>query len=88
MERQEILSQNIDWQGLVRHVSRDQVTVELSEGAVAVARLVPIRKPVTMAELDQMLRKLPHLGDDAVLFEKDLKNARSAIQELDDPWES
>lgn len=88
MERHEILSQDVDWRSLIHHVSRDQVTVELSEGEVPVARLVPMKKHMTMAELDHILRKLPSLGEDAESFEKDLHDVKSTMKDLDDPSES
>ncbi len=88
MERQEILSPQIDWPGLVRHVARDQVTVELSEGEVPVAKLVPIERSKTMADLDRALRQIPPLGDDAKSYEEDIESFRSSLQSLDDKWES
>ncbi len=88
MERHEILSPAINWPNLVRHVVEDQVVVELSDGQVPVARLVPIGKPKTFADLDHALRQLPSLGDDAECFEADIREMRSSMKPLDEPWES
>lgn len=88
MERHEILSPAINWPNLVRHVVEDQVVVELADGHVPVARLVPIGKPKTLADLDRALRQLPFLGDDAESFEADIQELRSSMKPLDDPWES
>ncbi len=88
MERHEILSPTINWPELVRHVAEDQVVVELSDGQIAMARIVPIQRPKSFAELDRALRKLPALGDDAERFEADIRDIRSSMQPLDDPWES
>jgi len=88
MERHEFLSSKIDWPNLVRHVVRDRVVVELAEGQIPVARLVPIERPKTLADLDRALRQLPLLGDDAECFESDVNEVRSSMKELDDPWES
>jgi hypothetical protein len=88
MERHEILSPTINWPELVRHVAEDQVVVELADGQIAMARLVPIQRPKSFADLDLALRKLPSLGDDAERFEADLREVRSSMQPLDDPWES
>ena len=88
MERHEFLSSKIDWPNLVRHVVRDRVVVELAEGEIPVAKLVPIEKPKTLVDLDRALRQLPSLGDDAKYFESDVNEVRSSMTELDDPWES
>jgi len=88
MERREILSASIDWPNLVRHVIDDQVVVELAEGQVPVARLVPIGKSKTMADLDRVLRQVPALGDDAESFAADLQDSKASMKALDDPWES
>jgi len=88
MERHEFLSSKIDWPNLVRHVVRDRVVVELAEGQIPVAKLVPIERPKTLADLDRALRQLPLLGDDAKCFEADVNEVRSSMKKLDDPWES
>ena len=88
MERHEISSNKIDWPGLVRHVGRDKVVVELSESHIPVARLVPIESPKNLADLDHALRQLPPLGEDSSRFEADLNDIRSSLIKLDDPWES
>jgi hypothetical protein len=87
MERIEI-SENISLSDLVKHVSQDQVSVELSEGQVPLARIVPIDKSQSMADLDRALRDCPRLGDDAEQFAHDVLSVRQSIGELDDPWES
>ncbi len=88
MERQEILIDNIDWPSLVRRVVRDRVTVELAEGEMPVAMLVPIELPKTMADLDNALRQIPRLSEDSACFEADIQEMRTSMKELDDPWES
>ena len=88
MERHEISTEKIDWPNLVRHVVRDKVTVELVEGDLPIAMLVPIERPKTMADLDAALRQIPRIGEDAMAFEADIQEARSSMKELDDPWES
>lgn len=87
MERHEISTEKIDWPKLVRHVVRDKVVVELAEGELPVAMLVPIERPRTMADLDAALRQLPRLGEDATSFETDMEEFRASMTELDDPWE-
>ena len=88
MERHEISTEKIDWPNLVRHVVRDKVIVELAEGELPVAMLVPIERPRTMADLDSALRQLPRLGEDATSYEKDIQEVRALMTELDDPWAS
>lgn len=69
MERHEISTEKIDWPSLVRHVVRDRVVVELADGELPIAMLVPIERPRTMADLDAALRQLPRLAEDATSFE-------------------
>lgn len=88
MERHEISTEKIDWPNLVRHVVRDKVVVELAEGELPIAMLVPIERPRTMADLDAALRQLPRLGKAAMSFEEDIQEVRASMKELDDPWAS
>jgi antitoxin (DNA-binding transcriptional repressor) of toxin-antitoxin stability system len=88
MERIEISNSNVSLSDIVKHVSRDRISIELSEGQVPVAIIVPIDKPTTMADLDRALRECARLGDDAEAFSKDVLSVRQSIGELDDPWES
>ncbi len=88
MERHEISTEKIDWPSLVRHVVRDRVIVELADGELPIAMLVPIERPRTMADLDAALRKIPRLGEDAISFEADIQEVRASMRKLDDPWES
>ncbi len=88
MEKIEVSTTNISLSDIARHVSRDRVTIELSEGQVPLARIVPIAKTQTLAELDRALRDCSRLEDDAESFASDVLSARQTIGELDDPWES
>jgi hypothetical protein len=88
MERHEISTEKIDWPNLVRHVVRDRVVVELADGELPVAMLVPIERPTTMAKLDAALRQLPRLGEEAKSFEADIQGVQASMKDLDDPWES
>jgi len=88
MEKIEISNTNISLADIVKHVSRDRVTIELSEGHVPLARIVPIAKIQTMTELDRALRASSRLGDDAESFAHDVLSLRQSIGELDDQWES
>jgi hypothetical protein len=87
MERIDITS-NISLSDIANHVSRDRVSVELSDGQVALARIIPIDKPQSMAGLDRALRDCIRLGEDAEQFAQDVLSVRQSIGELDDPWES
>lgn len=88
MEKIEISNTNISLSDIAKHVSRDRVTIELSDGQVPLARIVPIAKARTMTELDRALRDCNRLGDDAESFAIDVLSVRQSIGELDDPWES
>ncbi len=88
MEKRDISNPNIDWADLVRHVAKDQVTIELSDGIVAVAQVIPIKQPVSMKDFAAVMNSLPSLGDDANSFAKDIEAARGSYKEDPDPWES
>jgi antitoxin (DNA-binding transcriptional repressor) of toxin-antitoxin stability system len=88
MEKIEISTANVSLADIVKHVSRDRVTVELSDGQVPMARIVPIDRPQTMSDLDRALRNCARLGEDAEQFADDVLSVRKSIGELDDPWES
>lgn len=88
MEKIEISNTNISLLDIVRHVSRDRVTIELSDGQVPLARIVPIAKTQSMTELDRALRDCNRLGEDAEPFANDVLSIRQSIGELDNPWES
>ncbi len=88
MERIEITNANISLSHLVKQVSRDRVPVELVDGQVPLARLVPIDQTHSMAALDRALRDTAMLGDDVEAFSKDVRSIRESLGELDDPWES
>lgn len=88
MEKIEISTAKLDWSEIERQVSRDRVSVELSEGEIPLARIVPIDKPRSMGDLARVLREVPRLGEDAYAFAQDVLSVRESIGELDDPWES
>lgn len=88
MEKRQLLGNDIDWRDLIRHVFHDRVVVELSEGELPVALLVPIERPKSMANLDKALRSTPRLADELSSFESDIIDGKASLNELDDPWES
>ena len=88
MDKQDISNPNIDWADLVRHVARDQVTVELADGTVALAKVVPMKKSVSMKDFASMMSSLPSLGEDGESFAKDVEAVRKSFKEVSDPWGS
>ncbi len=88
MEKQDIANPGIDWASLVRHIAKDQVTVELAEGTVAIARVVPVRKAVSIKDFAAIMSSMPSLGDDAEPFAKDVESVRKCFKEVFYPWES
>lgn len=88
MERIEISAAQINLPEIVRQVSRDGVAVELSDQQVPLARIVPVRRVMSMIELDRALKETETLGEDAESFARDVFAARESIGELDDPLES
>lgn len=88
MEKQDISNPNIDWASLVRHVAKDQVTVELADGTVAIAQVVPMKKPVSMKNFAALMASLPSLGDDGESFARDVETVRNNFKNGSDSWES
>ena len=88
MERIEISTANINLSEIVKQVARDRVSVELSEGQVPLARIVPIDQPHSMTDLNRALVECTRLGEDAEAYALDVLSVRNSIGELDDPWES
>lgn len=88
MEKHEISNSSIDWVSLIRHVARDQVAIEIADGATAIAELVPKKKPIAVKDLPALMASLPSLGDDAHSFAKDVEEGRKGFRLDDDPWES
>lgn len=88
MEKIEISNTNINLSDIVKHVSRDRVTIELSDGQVPLARIVPIAQLHSMVDLDRALRNCTRLAEDAESYANDVLSVRQSIGELDDPWES
>ena len=88
MERIDISAANINLSEIVKHVLRDRISVELSEGQIPLAKIVPIDTTRSMADLDRALRESARLGEDAEAYALDVLSVRQSIGELDDPWES
>ncbi len=88
MEKVDILNPDIDWAHLIRHVARDQISVELSEGSIAIAEVVPKKTPILMKDFAAFMNSIPLLGDDADSFASDIESSRRIFTEVSDPWES
>jgi hypothetical protein len=88
MEKHEISNSKIDWVSLIRHVARDQVTIEIADGETAIAEVVPKKKPIAVKDLPALMASLPPLGDDALSFANDVEEGRNGFRLDDDPWES
>jgi hypothetical protein len=66
----EITTTTISLPDIVRQVSRDRVSLELSVRHIPLARIVPIDGGHSLAELDRAMRECPRLGEDAEAFER------------------
>ncbi len=88
MERIEISTANISLSEIAKQVSRDRVSVELSEGQIPLAMIVPVDTARSLADLDRALRACPRLGEDAEAYSSDVLLVRQSLGELDDPWAS
>jgi hypothetical protein len=85
MEKQDISNPNIDWASLVRHVAKDQVTIELADGTVAIAQVIPIRKSVAIKDFASMMNSLPSLGEDAESFARDVEATQTNFKNDSNP---
>jgi hypothetical protein len=88
MERIEVSATNINLFELAHRVSLNRISVELAEGEVPLALIVPVEKPHSMTELDRALRNCVRLEEDAESFAQDVLSVRQSLGELDDPWAS
>lgn len=88
MEKHEISNSKIDWVSLIRHVARDQVTIEVADGESTIAEVVPKKKPIAVKDLPALMASLPSLGDDVLSFANDVEEGRKGFRLDDDPWES
>ncbi len=88
MERIEITPTDTNLFDIIKQVSQNRISVELTEGQVPVARIVPVDSGNTMAALDRAMRDSARLGDDAEAFAEDVLSIRQSLGELDDPWDS
>ncbi len=88
MEKREISNAEIDWVDLFRHVAREQVSVELADGSIAIAEVVPKKNPISLKDFVVLMDSLPSLGEEAESFSKDIEEVRRSYQDSDDPWES
>jgi len=88
MERIELSTTTCSLSDVARQVCRAHVPLELTEGEIPVARIVPVDRPRSMEELDRALREIPPLGDDSETFAQDVLSIRETLGELDDPWAS
>lgn len=88
MEQFDISNERSKWLDLVRHVARDRVIVDLMDGPELVAKLVPVESQKSLTDLENALRSIPRLEDDASRFADDLLDGCSSLKEPIDPWDS
>ncbi len=88
MERRDFNDAGLDWASLIEHVARDNTPVEIERNNVPLVRITPVRRPITMADLNEIFAKAPRLGDDAEAFARDVEEYRNSLQPPKDPWES
>jgi len=88
MERSEINAGTFDWDTLLRHVTGDQVTVEVTKNEVPIAQIGPVKRPVSMSKLSSVLASLPSLGTDVESFGTDIESVLGELPTEGDPWAS
>jgi antitoxin (DNA-binding transcriptional repressor) of toxin-antitoxin stability system len=74
---------------LVNRVYAEGISVDLERDDKVIARLTPAepQSPLTVGELNDFLRALPALGEDAEDFSKDLRAIRAELPAEGDPWD-
>lgn len=88
MERQTITDTSFDWSALLRHVVRDQATVELEQNQRTIARIMPVAPQVLASQLNEVLQDVPRLDDDVEDFAADLEQLRKQMPPEGDAWDS
>lgn len=56
------------------------MTVEIADGATAIAEVVPPKKPIAVKDLPALMASLPSLGNDAISFANDIELGRKVLQ--------
>ena len=69
-------------------MAKDQVTVELADGSVAIAQVIPMKKSISIKDFASLMSTLLSLGEDAESFAKDVESVRDGFRNVIDPWES
>lgn len=74
---------------LVNKVYLEGIMIDLERDSKVIARLTPAatRSPLTIGQLNDFLRKLPSLGDDAAGFSHDVRTIRAEFPAGADPWD-
>jgi antitoxin (DNA-binding transcriptional repressor) of toxin-antitoxin stability system len=74
---------------LVKQVYVEGVTIDLEQDAKVIARLVPAEpgSNLTVGNLNEFLRSLPLLGDDADQFSRDVRAIRSEFPAEANRWD-
>ncbi len=73
---------------LLNRVLYQGETFELERSNKVIARLSPASPPsrVRAADLNELFRRLPKLGDDGEAFAKDVESTRARLDHEGDPW--
>ncbi len=74
---------------LVERVYSEGISVDIERDRTVIARLTPaIRSsPLAVGELEDFLRGLPALGEDADAFGEDLRAIRAKFPTESNPWD-
>ncbi len=89
MKRMTVAEAEKEFAGLVNEVYATGISIELEREHKVIARLSPA-EPVpklTLGELNEFLRGLPKLGDDADDFVRDLRAIRAEFPAESDQWD-
>jgi len=77
-----------DFASVVNKVYVEGISIDLERDDEVIARLTPAEphSPLTVAELNAVLSKLPSLGDDADGFARDVRAIRAEFPAEASPW--
>jgi hypothetical protein len=77
-----------DFASIVNKVYVEGISIDLERDDEVIARLTPAEphSPLTVAELNAFLSKLPSLGDDVDGFARDVRAIRAEFPAEASPW--
>ena len=89
MERIKATQAARNFSEILNRVAYQSASFEIERNNKVIARLVPSspRRGIKIGELNELLRHLPSLGEDANSFARDIEAFRKSLPTESDPWD-